>query len=148
AAQLLELFVRKRRLAQYLGHQLERLRKALADGFERAPVSADADVRLEPVESVAELLAGVLARAAQQHPAREAAGRRAVQLAVLVAPSQSELRHHGAAARFLGEQRELHSAGERPADDARLDVRGGRVEILALRHRGRAAVVLERGGEI
>src|SRR3989442_15226 len=57
AAQLLELLVRKRRLAQYLGHQLERLRKALADGFDGASVAADAHVRLEPVELIAELFA-------------------------------------------------------------------------------------------
>src|SRR2546427_656202 len=92
AAQLLELFIRKRRLAQYLGHQPQGLGKALAHGFDRAPVAADAHVRLEPVESVAQLLAGILLRAAQQHPARDAAGCGAVQLALLVAPSQGELR--------------------------------------------------------
>ena len=62
--------------------------------------------------------------------------------------AQRHARAHGVAARGLGEQRELHTVGQRRADRARVDVRWRRIKRLARRERRVSLVVLRHRHDV
>ncbi len=91
----------------------------------------EVDARFQPVELVRQLLARVLERAAHQHRCRHAGQSTKVLEAGLIAEAQRQRREHRAAARLLGQQRELEASGQFRAHGARLDVGGRGVEGFA-----------------
>ncbi len=124
--ELLEFLGRKRRLAQDLGGEPEDGRKVLADGLDRqrrlGGAPAHAHPGFQPVELVLDLLARVLGGTAHQHVGREIRGGGLAHQALLVAESQGQGRHDGAAPRLLRQQRDLGSVGQLRALRAGLDV--------------------------
>ena len=150
--ELLELVGREHGLTQGLGEEFERAGQVLAHGLDagadRAELIGEIDPRLQLVQVVRELLAGVERGAAHQHVDGQVARRPLAAQARLVADVERERRHHGAAAGLLRQERELQAAGQRRPLRARLHVRGRRIEDLAGRDRLFSGVALKKRGRL
>ena len=143
-----DLFQRRRgeiRLAQELAHQLDHRRQAVAPGrdvdADRLAVGGEADVGLQAVELIGDLLARHAGAALVEQRADEAGDRVLAVQRRHVAEAQAQPRLHRTAARALGQERDLEAAVEDEALSAGVEVRRGRVERLGL-HRARVALVV------